>query len=192
MNMHKGEVHRSSIAAINNSSAMTRSDAKEPQMHIILAEKYLDGRKVLNRILENEGYEVSIAKSGSHAITLLKEGRTNIVLMNVFHCMYSSEVEPKLTIRKIDASSPALLVTCSSSDESLNGLLSSANLCSGTAFELPPATEKNTNVNRILQMCNALSQCRQLSPPDPDFDWRRFSRLMHLPVDAYLGSRVLR
>jgi CheY-like chemotaxis protein len=161
-------------------------------MHIILAEKYLDGRKVLKRILENEGYEVSIAKSASQAITLLKEGCTNIVLVNVFHCMYSSEVEPKLTIRKIDTSSPALLVTCSSSDESLNGLLSAANLCSGTAFELPSTTEKNTSVNRILQMCSALRQSRHLSPPDGDFDWRRFSLLMHLPTDAYLGSRFLR
>lgn len=171
---------------------MIQRDAKEAQVNIIIVEKYLNGLKILEQILKMENYEVSIAKSGSQAIKLLKEGRTNIVLMNVYHCMYSSEVEPKLTIRKIEALDPTLLVTCSSSNDQLNDLFLQGNLCSEAAFELPSATHKHSDTNRVLQMCSALRQSRYQSPTDGDFNWQRFSLLMRLPVDAYLGCRFLR
>jgi len=110
-------------------------------MHIIIAEKDTDGQKILRRILKTDGYEVSIAETGNHVVGLLKEPHINIVLMNVFQYMYSSDAVPeqKLNIRKIKAANQALLVTCGISE-----------------------------------------------------NWRRFSLLMDLPTDAYLGCRFLR
>ncbi len=53
-------------------------------MHILIAEINLNGRRMLDRILKMEGYEVSVAESGNHARNLLQEARPDIVLMNVF------------------------------------------------------------------------------------------------------------
>jgi hypothetical protein len=173
-------------------TAMTQSDAKEAYMHIIIAENDVSGGKMINRLLTMEGFEVSRAESGSHAITLLKENRTNIVLMNVFHCMYSSGVELKLTIRQVETFNSTLLVTCGAGEEGLQEFISPEDLCCAAVFELPPTILNGNGVNRILQMCNALRQSTHLPPPEGNFNWRRFVLLMHLPTEAYLGCRLLR
>ena len=163
-------------------------------MHIIILDKSIEGRKMLNRILKADGYEVSLAESGRCAIDLLKDTDTNIVLMNVSQCLCSSNEEPErsLTIRQLEASNSTLLVTCSVNDEELYEFISPENLCCSPALELPPTKIKSSSINRILQLCSALRQSRYLSHPDEDFNWRRFSLLMKLPTDAYLGCRFSR
>jgi DNA-binding NarL/FixJ family response regulator len=163
-------------------------------VHIIILDKSIEGRKMLNRILTADGYEVSHAESGSRAIDLLKETRTNIVLMNVSQCLCSSNGDPErsLTIRQLEASNSTLLVTCGVNDEELYEFISPENLCHSPALELPPTKIKSSSINRILQLCSALRQSRYLSHPDEDFNWRRFSLLMNLPTDAYLGCRFSR
>jgi hypothetical protein len=156
-------------------------------MHIIIAEKNDNGREILNRILKTEGYRVSIAESGSHAFTLLKEARTNIVLINIVHGMYSANSEPKLTIHSIGACNPTLLVTCGTSEEGIEEFISPESLCPDKTLELPPTKPKNSSANRILQMCGALRQSRFRSRQDGNINWPRFSLLMHLPTEAYLG-----
>ena len=160
-------------------------------MHIIIFEESIDGQKMLNRVLKKDGYEVSIAESGCRAVGLLKETRTNIVLMNVSKCLCSSNEEPELglTIRQFETSNLALLVTCSTSDAELEEYILPEKLCCDPALELPPTKVKSSGMNRILQLCSALGQSRRLSHPDDDFNWRRFSLLMNLPADAYLGCR---
>jgi CheY-like chemotaxis protein len=161
-------------------------------MHIIIAEKNVDGRNMLHRLLKTEGYKVSIAESGSHALTLLKKGHTNIVLMNVFDRMCSSDAEPKLAIRQFGADNPALLVTDGVEVPQLDEFESFGNLCCATVLELQQAKRKNSEASWVLQMCSALRQSRLPSRPLGDFNWKRFNLLMHLPTDAYLGCRFLR
>jgi hypothetical protein len=156
-------------------------------MHIIIEEENIDGREMLHRLLKTEGYKVSIAESGSHAITLLKKGHTNIVLMNVFDRMCSSYAEPKLAIRQFGADNPALLVTDGTEIPGVDEFKSSGNLCCATVLELQQARRRNSEANWILQMCSALAQSRLPSRPLGDFNWKRFNLLMHLPTDAYLG-----
>lgn len=163
-------------------------------MHIIIAEKDTDGQKTLRRILKTDGYEVSIAETGNHVVGLLMEPHINIVLVNVFQYMYSSDAVPeqKLNIRKIKAANQALLVTCGISEKELGEFISPESLCHDPAFEISPATVKSSSVNRVLQLCSALRQSMRMSHPDEDLNWRRFSLLMDLPTDAYLGCRFLR
>lgn len=162
-------------------------------MHIIIAEKDSNGRNLLNKVLKMDGYEVFIAESGSHALDLLKETPANIVLMNVFQCLYSPDVaqERKLTVRQFEASRPVLLVTCAGSDEALEDFTSQE--CGDAAFDFLPPKVKSGIMDRIQQMCSALKQSSRLSNRvDEDFNWQRFTLLMDLPTDAYLGSRFLR
>lgn len=161
-------------------------------MHIIIAEKNIDGRNTLQRILKTEGYKVSIAESGNHAITLLKKAHTNIVLMNVFDRMCSSDSEQKLAIRQFGAKDPGLLVTNGAGISRLDELKSFENLCCATVLELQQAKRKRSEANWVLQMCSALRQSRLPSRPLGDFNWKRFNLLMHLPTDAYLGCGFLR
>jgi CheY-like chemotaxis protein len=161
-------------------------------MHIIIVEENDSGRKMLYRTLKTEGYKVSIADSGAHALTLLKEGRINIVLMDIYDCMCSADTEPRLTLRQIGAVNQMLLVTGSACEQRLVEFISPGNLCCATALELPSIKHRNSGANRILQMCSALRQSRHLSRPDGDFNWQRFNLLMHLPTDAYLGCGLLR
>ena len=163
-------------------------------MHIIILDKSTEGRKMLNRILKADGYEVSLAESGSRAIDLLKEKRTNIVLMNVSQCVGSSNGEPgrSLTIRQLETSNSILLVTCGVNDDELNEFISPEELCCDPVLELQPRKVKISGMNRILQLCSALRKSRYLSHPDEDFNWRLFSLLMNLPTDAYLVCRFSR
>jgi CheY-like chemotaxis protein len=163
-------------------------------MHIIITEKDTNGRNMLSRILKMEGYEVSIAESGSHVIDLLKDTDTNIVLMNVFQCMYSPEHElgRKLTVRQADAAKTVLLVTCGGSEDGMDGFMSPEIPCGDVVFDLLSAKVKSGIMDRIQQMCSALKHSNHLSYPGKDFNWQRFALLMDLPTDAYLGCRFLR
>jgi hypothetical protein len=146
---------------------------------------------MLNRELKKDGYEISIAESGSHVLDLLKETRTNIVLMNVYQCLCSSngEAERGLTIRQFETANLALLVTCGISEEELVEFIPPENLSCDPALELLPTKVKSSSMNRILQLCSALRQSRYLSHPDEKLNWHRFSLLMNLPTDAFLGCR---
>ena len=163
-------------------------------MHIIILDKSVEGRKTLNRILKADGYEVSLAESGTRALDLLKEARTNIVLMNIFQCLCSSggACEQNLAIHQFAASNPTLLVTCGVNDEELYEFISPENPCRSPAWEVPPTKINSSGINRVLQLCSALRQSRYLSYPDEDFNWRRFSLLMNLPTDAYLSCHFSR
>jgi len=146
-------------------------------MHILIAEKNLNGRRMLNRILKMEGYQVSLAESGSHALNLLTEASPDIVLMNVFQCMST----PAGNIRVspyFDASTPVLLVTCSSGGENLAEFMSANDLYCDAAFDLLPVKVKSGIMDRIQQMCGALKQSSRASSPEEGFNWQRFSTLM--------------
>jgi len=150
-------------------------------MHILIAEKNLNGRRMLNQILKMEGYEVSIAESGSHALSLLQEDRPDIVLMNVFQCMDSSGEASagKVRVRHYEeGSSQALLVTCSKDDVKLAEFMSPDNPYCTAAFDLLPPKVKSGIMDRIQQMCSALQQSSRFSPPEGGFNWQRFSMLM--------------
>ncbi|MDO8991063.1 MAG: hypothetical protein Q7U91_15675 [Sideroxyarcus sp.] len=159
-------------------------------MQIILVEKYLYGREILARLLKSDGYAVSIAKSAKHAITLLKETHGSIVLMNVFHCMYSAEVEPKLTIRRIEIPEPALFVTCGSCNDGLEELEFAVQPCSDIALDIPSTAATDSDMNRILQLCSALRLSKHLSQSEDDFNWPYFTLLMQLPTNAYMDATL--
>ena len=153
-------------------------------MHILIAEKNPNGRRMLNQILKMENYEVSVAESGSHAVDLLKEAGPDVVLLNVFPCMYTPDEAPlgKINVRRLGeqdgASTPALLVTCSGGSDDLAGFMSADNQYCDAAFDLLPAKVKSTMMDRIQQMCSALKQSSRMSASGGDFDWQRFSTLM--------------
>jgi len=150
-------------------------------MNILIAEQNLNGRRMLSRILKMEGYQVSLAESGSHALNLLHEASPDIVLMNVFQCMHSSGAAPAGGIsvsRYFDASTPVLLVTCSRGGENLAEFMSPNDRYCDTAFDLLPIKVKSGIMDRIQQMCGALKQSSRASSPEEGFNWQRFSLLM--------------
>lgn len=150
-------------------------------MHILIAEKNLNGRRILNRMLKMEGYQVTIAESGSQALNLLKDTRPDIVLMNVFQCMYTSDAAPagKISVRHCAGESMAvLLVTCSRGGENLAEFMSPNDQYCDAAFDLLPAKVKSDIMNKIQQLCAALRLCSRMSSPEAGFNWQRFSNLM--------------
>lgn len=150
-------------------------------MHILIAEKNIDGRRMLSRILKMEGYEVSVAESGSQAVNLLEEVRPSIVLMNVFQCMYSSDAKPagKISVSHyFDALTPVLLVACSRGGEKLAEFMSPNNQYCDVSFDLLPAKVKSDIMDRIQQMCGALKQSSRIPHPEGGFNWQRFAALM--------------
>jgi response regulator RpfG family c-di-GMP phosphodiesterase len=150
-------------------------------MHILIAEKDSTGRRMLSRILKMEGYEVSVAESGDHAMNLLSEARPDIVLMNVFQCMYSSGAAPtgKISVRHYDEESkPVLLGACNRGGENLAEFMSPNNQYCDAAFDLMPAKVKGDIMDKIQQMCGALRQSRCLPLPEGGFNWQRFNKLM--------------
>ena len=150
-------------------------------MHILIAEKDSNGRRILNRMLEMEGYQVSVAESGSHAMNLLKEFGPDIVLMNVFQCIHSSGASTAGEISASlysDGSRPALLVTCSRGGKNLSKFMSPNSQYCEVAFDLLPSKVKSGIMDTIQQMCDALKQSIRMSLPDEGFNWRRFSLLM--------------
>lgn len=152
-------------------------------MHILIAEKSLIGRRILSRLLKLEGHEVSIAESGSHALHLLKETRPEIVLLNVFQCMYSSdETQPgKISVSVSDSGDeamPVVLVTSSRGGSNLAEFMSPNNQYCEAAFDLLPTKVKSGIMDRIQQMCSALKQSSRFSLPEERFNWQRFSVLM--------------
>ncbi len=157
-------------------------------MHLVIAEKDVTGRGMLERVLKMAGHDISLAKSGSHVIDALKVAQTNIVLLNVFQCLSSSEGGGRnLTIHQIAAPQTALLVSCGGGLAELDGFM--ALDCCDSAFDDLPAKVKSDIMDRIQQMCGALKHsCRH---PNDEFNWRRFSLLMELPTDAFLGCRFL-
>lgn len=155
-------------------------------MRILIAEKDSNGRRMLNRILKMEGYRVSVAESGSHAVELLNEVQPNIVLMNVFQCIHLSGAAPtgKITVRHYGDSKSMLLVTCGAGCEDLNKFMATKNQHCDAAFDLLPTKVKSGIMDRIQQLCNVLTLCSRMSPPEAEFNWQRFNRLMDLELNA--------
>lgn len=150
-------------------------------MHILIAEKNFYGRRVLSRILKMEGYEISVAESGSHALNLLAEKRPDIVLMNVFQCLHAFDETPagNIKVRHCDDdSTPMLLVTCSRGGENLGEFMSPNNQYCDAAFDLLPAAVKINIMDSIQQMCRALKQSKRWLTPEGGFNWQCFNRLM--------------
>lgn len=149
-------------------------------MHILIAERDINGRRMLSRILTMEGYQVCVAGSGSHAISLLREAKPSMVLMNVFQCMQISGATPtgKMTVRHYGEPDPVLLVTCSARDEKLEDFMSVAGPCGDSPFDFLPPKVKSSMMDRIQQMCGALRQCSRLPAADGGFNWQNFITLM--------------
>lgn len=150
-------------------------------MHILIAEKDSNGRRMLNQMLKMEGYQVSVAESGSHALDLLKEGCPDIVLMNVFQCLQSSGALPtgKITALNGDESKPVLLVTCGAGCEDVSEFMATKNQYCDALFDLLPTRVKSGIMDRIQQLCSALRQCSRMSSLEAGFNWKRFNRLMN-------------
>lgn len=161
-------------------------------MHIIIVEKNCRGQKLLYRSLRTEGYPVSVADTANQAASMLRVGRTNIVLLDIFQPHCSSGVESGLVIRQFGADVPVLLVTHGPHGEGEGVFTPTGNPGCVPVLELPPIRERHGEVNRVLQLCSALRQSRSASLPAATLNWRRFSSLMYLPTDAYLGCALTR
>ncbi|MFA7241343.1 MAG: hypothetical protein WC091_14625 [Sulfuricellaceae bacterium] len=150
-------------------------------MHILIAEKDSNGRRILNQLLKMEGYRISVAESGNHAMDLLKEVAPDIVLMNVFQCLHSPDASPtgKITILNGVGPTPVLLVTCSTESGNLGDFMAAKNPHSDAAFDLLPTKVKSGIMDNIQQLCGALRQCRRMSSPETGFNWNRFNKLMN-------------
>lgn len=148
-------------------------------MNILIAERDVHGRRMLSRILAMEGYEVSVAGSGSHAMSLLREVKPSIILMNVFQCMHGSMTAPpgKVTVRRYGKPAPVLLVTCTEAEEKLEEFMAAPGVCGAPFDSLPPKMKSNV-MNKIQEMCCALRQCSRLPSADGSFNGQSFVTLM--------------
>ena len=155
-------------------------------MHVLIAEKNLSGRSILNRILKMEGYTVSVAESGSHAMSLMKlqgKDRPNIILLNVFQCMQSPAATSagKICVNHYeDAPTPVLTITCSRNGETLADFMSPDSPCCGDAYARLSSKVKSGIINRIQQMCGALEYVSRYTSPEGGFNWQRFNMLMDM------------
>jgi len=151
-------------------------------MQILVAEKNLNGRRILNRILKMEGHAVSVAESGDQALDMLKETQPDIVLLNVFQCMYASDVAQadKISVRhQGEGAAALLLVTCSRGGGNLAEFMTPDNRYCDEAFELLSAQLKNAVMYKIQQLCAALRLCSHTFSPETGFNWQLFSNLMN-------------
>lgn len=149
-------------------------------MYILIAERDINGRRMLNRILTMEGYQVAVATSGDDALRLLNDVKPSIVLMNVFQCMGLSGGSPggKMTVRHCGGSVPALLATCSEKDVALENFMTAPDLSGESAFDFLPPKVKSAMMERIQQMCAALRQCGRLPAADGGCNRQDFVTLM--------------
>lgn len=149
-------------------------------MHILIAEKDSNGRRMLNQMLKMEGYRVSVAESGEHALNLLEEAAPDIVLMNVFQCLHTPGTTPagKISVCRYDESKPVLLVTCGAGCKDLSGFMDAKNQYCDAVFDLLPTRVKSGIMDKIQQLCGALRQCNRVSSSEAGFNWKRFNRLM--------------
>ncbi len=149
-------------------------------MHILIAERDINGRQMLSRILKMKGYQVSTAVSGSHAMSLLRDEKPSMVLMNVFQCMQISGATQagKITVRHCGEPDPVPLLTCAEDGEKLEEFMSARGPCEGSPFDLLPPRAKSSMTDRILQMCCALRQSSRLSNSEGGFNWQNFITLM--------------
>ncbi len=151
-------------------------------MQIIIVEKDANGRNLLNRTLTMEGYDVSIADSGSQVIDLLREVNTNVVFMNIFRCLLAlpKTAEPLLVVRQFEALKPVLLVTCN--------MENAAPECCDTNFDLLPTKVKSRVMNSIQGMCAALRHGRSPFDNGEAFNRQRFGKLIDMPTDFLLPA----
>jgi CheY-like chemotaxis protein len=159
-------------------------------MHVLIAEKNLNGRGMLNRILKMEGYEVSVAESGNHAMDLMNlqgAARPGIVLLNVFQCIHPSGMAPagKISIDHYgEASTPVLTVICSRSGETLADFMSPHNQYCDDTYDLLSSKVKSGMIDRVQQMCGALGYVSRYPSPEGGFNWQRFNMLMDMEPHA--------
>lgn len=153
-------------------------------MQIIIVEKETNGRNLLEKTLTMEGYEVSIADSGSQVIDLLQEAHTNVVFMNIFRCLLAlpRPDEALLVVRRFEALKPVLLVTCNREN--------AAPECGETNFDLLPTKVKSRVMNSIQGMCAALRHGRSPFDHGEAFNRQRFGKLIDMPTDFLLPAAV--
>ncbi len=148
-------------------------------MYVLIAEKDSNGRSILNRMLEMEGYQVAVAESGNHAMDLLKEVDPDIVLMNVFQCIHSSNAMPtgKIIALSEDEARPVLLVTCGEGSENLSEFMTAKGQHCEAAFDHLPTKVKSGIMDKIQQLCDALRQSNRVSFHEAGLKLKRFNSL---------------
>ena len=118
--------------------------------HILIVDDEPHLRNGLRRILEKEGYEVTSAPDGETALTLVRDKKPDVVLLDIMMPgMDGREVCQR--IREIDAAAQVIYITARAElndPKQLKELRSEAE-----AFITKPATSK-----RIISTVNGLSQ----------------------------------
>ncbi|MBS4098818.1 MAG: hypothetical protein KGZ83_18505 [Sulfuricella sp.] len=148
-------------------------------MHILIAEKNLCGRNMLERLLRAEGYEVYVAEHGKQALQLLNEVRLDLILMNIFQCVYTDSDYPgNLKVSYRDEGQPLVFATCSGEGEDLGDFLAGGcEYGDVTMFGRLPPKVRIRIMTKIQQLCSALQQSKRQSLHEKNINWQKFISL---------------
>lgn len=143
-------------------------------MRILVAEKDQIGRSFLNRMLRLEGHEVIVAECGTQAMSLLKEIRPDLVLMNVFQSLHAGKPPVgKVSIGCASGDMPVVFVNCVGECEQLGKFMAEENGAYDALFDRLPAKVKIGAMERIQHLCSTVSRYKRLSEGNKDFNWHR-------------------
>lgn len=153
-------------------------------MRIIVAEKDQNGRSFLNRMLRLEGHEVIIADCGKQVVSLLKEIRPDMVLMNVFQSLHAGKPPVgKISVGCTEGDMPVVFVNCIGECEQLGKFVAEENDPYETLFDRLPAKVKISAMERIQHLCSTLSRYKRLSESNKSFNWHQ--AIQNIEMGAY-------
>ncbi len=131
-------------------------------MRILVAEKDHNGRRLLNQMLRMDGHEVYVAEDGDDALSLLREIKPDVVLMDMFRSLHAeSQPAGQISVHCREEISPVVFMTSGGACDVL-GTFTAEN-DDGAAFDRLPMKVKIGAMDHIQKLCGALSRCKRAS-----------------------------
>ena len=158
-------------------------------MRILIAEKDENGRRLLERVMRMEGYEVFIAECGKRAKRLIKKIRPDIVLMNVFHPLPSgSESLEQIKVLCKNGPNPVICVTCMAKCDK-RVLKAKRDESGDSMFDVLPSGLKIRIVERIQRLCVGLERFKRWSGKEKGLSLEKTFSLVEMePLEAVVGA----
>jgi CheY-like chemotaxis protein len=144
-------------------------------MRILVAEKDQYGRRLLDQMLRMDGHDVYIAEEGEHALSLMREVKPDVVLMNMFLSLHSeSQPAGQISVHCQEEVSPVVFMTSGGCCDVLGAFMAASDE-SEAVFDRLPLKVKISAMDHIQKLCGALSRCKRASSRSkgrPGAEWR--------------------
>lgn len=159
-------------------------------MRILVAEKDLNGRRLLDQILKMEGHEVFTAEDGEHALNILLQFKPDVVLMNMFDSLHTGGLPAsQFNLHGHGDMAPVVFMAAGRAGSLLSGFEGEKD-GAHDVFDHLPAQSKISAIEYIQQLCGALSRCQKVSARERHLMKR--PHLVNEAPDFLPGANALR